>query len=115
MSRLRELANGLPDGATVQITRGDLLELLAEVEPSTAPARDLTVEDVAASLGRSCNSVRRWLAAGDLRGYRLQGRAWRVPAGALEDFRNGVRPPTTPTPDLGSWRRHRSPTPRRIT
>lgn len=121
MSRLRDLASGLPDGATVLISRDDLIELLQEVGPggetSREPQSDLTVAQVAQLFRRSPNSVRRWLETGDLKGYRLQGREWRIPAISLEEFKS-AQPKSAHSSkgsaqaDLGSWRRVRN-SPRR--
>lgn len=119
--RLERLYRALPTGASVTLSRQNLIELVgAEQERfgsglalSDRPDLqvDLTVSQVAEAFGRSPNTVRRWLAAGDLEGYRLHGREWRIARAAIEAFqerqgkgeqplsaRNGTQP-------LDAWRR----------
>ena len=86
MSRLTQLLAGLPPDALVPVhwVRAHLEE---EVEGTAAPSGvDLTVEDVARRLGRGASTVRTWLGAGRLQGYRLNGREWRIPVADLEAF-----------------------------
>lgn len=49
--------------------------------------RDLTGEEVGEEMQRSPSAVRRWLISGDLRGYKLNDKAWRVPRSALDAYR----------------------------
>ena len=113
--RLRHLAAGLPsDAAAVTLTRADIVALLEEAGVpegiQTAP-RDLTVEDVAKQTGRAPSTVRGWLIAGDLRGYKLNGRDWRVPPRALREYLDGQRSENVPKKgkgqpvDISAWRR----------
>ncbi len=110
--RLRQLAAALPsDEAAVTFTRADLVALLdSEGEAaSSLPSRDLTVEEVAVEMGRSPSTVRSWLIAELLDGYKLRGKAWRVPRAALRAFRDaqGATPETEPDHrpvDIGAWR-----------
>jgi len=88
-SRLRQLAAALPsDSSAVTFTRADLRVMLDEddVHESDLNLRDLRVEDEADETCRSPSTVRTWLISGQLRGYKLQGRAWRVPRSALRAF-----------------------------
>lgn len=110
--RLRQLVSALPsDSAAVTLTRADLMQLL-EGDPNPFPAnapRDLTVEDVAEAMGRAASTVRGWLIAGHLRGYKLNGRDWRVPRSALREYldRQGANPdPLAPAGevDISAWR-----------
>lgn len=73
--------SGLPDEALVPVgwIRGRL-GARGEVEV------DLTVEQVAAELSRAPSTVRGWLGAGELAGYKLRGREWRVPRASLRAF-----------------------------
>jgi excisionase family DNA binding protein len=109
--RLRQLASALPsDQSAVSLTRVDLLALLEEDRAPAAPMRDLTVEDVAEETGRAPSTVRGWLLAGALRGYKISGRDWRVPSSALRDYLTGQtetgRPPTdSGDVDITAWRR----------
>lgn len=113
--RLRKLAEVLPsDRSAVTFTRADLLALAADEKPDS-PTRDMTVEDVAAETGRAPSTVRTWLIGGDLQGYKLRGRDWRVTRGALSAFLDGegraapaeLRAPTDgdDTPEDSTWRR----------
>ncbi len=57
---------------------------------------DLTTDDVAAALRLNKVTVQRLLKTGRLKGYQI-GRAWRIPAPALEAFRvRGLRPDRGP-------------------
>lgn len=51
--------------------------------------KDLTTEEVAATLRLHRATVQRLLKSGRLRGYQI-GRSWRVPQAALEEFRHGA-------------------------
>jgi excisionase family DNA binding protein len=83
-------------------------------EEREAVSGDLTLEEVAKRLGRSKTTVRGWCTAGQLRGYKLNNREWRVPVSALEQFLEEQRAGTSSKPkpsraaedaDLGSWRK----------
>jgi excisionase family DNA binding protein len=50
----------------------------------------LTVEDVADELGFREITIRRWLAAGQLPGYKV-GRAWRVDPRELDTWKRAAR------------------------
>jgi len=54
---------------------------------------DLTVSEVAESLGIAYDTVRRLLKSGDLKGYKVDLKQWRVTPNAIEEFKNagGVR------------------------
>ena len=120
MSSAREhlaaLAAALPpDGAaTVPVAwLRELLEATAGVQTSAKPVADLTVAALAALFGRRPSTVRGWLEAGLLEGYRLNGREWRATPAAVEAFqarqRDGRRSEGSPAGDrpaggLGDWR-----------
>lgn len=107
--RLRAAAEHLPPGASITVTREAILEALQE----QGGGGDLTVAQLAERFGRSKSCVRAWLEQGLLRGYRLRGREWRIPAGALAEFeqaeQEGRRRQTprrgTGIADLAAWRR----------
>ena len=115
--RLCAIANALPsDGAAVTLTRADLVALIGP-EPGEAASdatSDLTVEQVAVETGRAPSTIRSWLIAGDLRGYKLNGRDWRVPRSALRDYIEAQAagpndtPPDTQEVDITAWRRVRT-------
>lgn len=112
--RLRQLAAALPsEASSVTLTRRDILAMLegaADAVPSTT-GRDMTVEEVAEEVQRSPSTIRRWLIAGELRGYKLQGRDWRVTRPALRDYlaaqaaSGNEEAPETSEVDIGAWRR----------
>ena len=120
-SRLRQLAAALPsDSSAVTFTRADLVSMLDEddVHETDLILRDLRVEEVAEETGRSPSTVRTWLISGQLRGYKLQGRDWRVPRSALRAFldqqpfnRARERPTVDDAEDvdIGAWRKLRRP------
>jgi excisionase family DNA binding protein len=110
--RLRQLAQALPsDGATVTLSRADLLALVEGAEdPGTSTGRDLTVEQIASEVGRKPVTIRQWLVAGSLRGYKLNRRDWRVPRTALREFldRQAAGPEQAPPErpvDVQAWRK----------
>lgn len=99
--RLHQMAELMPPGSSVSITREDLLEALAG-----SGAADLTVGQVAARFGRALSTVRSWLEQGLLRGYRLRGREWRIPLAAVAEFEQREREgrPRKPTSQRGVTR-----------
>jgi helix-turn-helix protein len=110
LAGLRELAERLPQGAGLVLSREVLLEVLpAAADKPAMPPPDLTVCELGARLHRSPSTVRGWCAAGRFPGsYRLAGRDWRIPETsvaafvAAEQARHQV-----PGVDLGAWRRRR--------
>jgi hypothetical protein len=101
----------------VPVPRELLLELLAgragAVHTSAMPPADLTVADLCTRFNRKPSAVRAWLERGDFPGaYKLKGRDWRVPAGAVQVFlaKQGIGEQATGRAaegDLGAWRRLR--------
>lgn len=116
--RLRQLALALPSQAAVTLTKADLLALVADEADPVPVARDLRVEEVADETGRAPSTVRGWLIAGHLRGYKMNGRDWRVPRDALTEYLKVQLQGAERTPDhsageidvdIADWRRHRDP------
>lgn len=111
--RIRQLVAALPtDDAAVVFTRRDLAALVEGSPDPPAQARDLSVEEVAEEVGRAPSTVRGWLIAGDLTGYKLNGRDWRVTRGALRSYLEAQTQPAAPeTPeeavDITAWRQVR--------
>jgi excisionase family DNA binding protein len=110
-SRLRLLVrNGDPAGT---VTIRWLAELLGEpIEGDALPGDDLpgdlTVYEVAEHFRRAPSTIRGWLYQGNLRGYKLNGRDWRVPRSAIAEFEQRQREPEVEPfedVDLSSWRR----------
>jgi excisionase family DNA binding protein len=110
--QLRRMRDSLPsDASCVTLTRADLTALLADDGPEDL-SRDLTVEGVAEQVGRAPSTVRGWLIAGQLQGYKLNGRDWRVTRRALQAFlTRQSEPEPEPLPqgraDISAWRRLR--------
>ena len=109
--RLRQLAAALPSDGSVTFTRTDLVALLEE-EPGLASAgstRDLTVVEVGAEVGRAPSTIRGWLIDGELPGYKLSGRDWRITRSALREYLDGQASEATESlsetrPDITAWR-----------
>jgi len=107
--RLREVAERLPPGASVTLTRDGLLELAAvaggRVE-ETAPQADFTVGELALRFHRSPSTIRDWCEHGRLGGaYKLNGRDWRIPEAAVDAFvARQRRQPQEPLVRLSAWR-----------
>jgi len=110
MNPLEQLGTALaalPPGTLVALPREALLDLLGgpgrraggpvEVRvqgPEEIPAEvqvDLTVAELAQRFRRSPSTVRQWLESGQLEGYKLFGREWRVPAAAVVAFQERQR------------------------
>jgi len=136
LAELRELAERLPVGASVVLSRDMLLEALgapnAPALASTSP-EFLTVAQLGSLLRRSPSTVRGWCEAHRFAGaFKLNGRDWKIPREALDGFLAGQRPEFSredpprraiaapgdtrvrprraqvgETPDLAAWRRVR--------
>jgi excisionase family DNA binding protein len=109
--RIRQLMAALPsDGAAVVLTRRDLAALVEDSPSPPAHTRDLSVEDVAEEVGRAPSTVRGWLIAGELQGYKLNRRDWRVTRKSLREYLEAQAQPPDPEPsgeavDIGAWRK----------
>jgi excisionase family DNA binding protein len=110
-ARLRRLVQvGDPDGTVSLRWLAGLLgePVQGEAAAETEPPRDLTVHEVAEHFRRAPSTIRGWLFRGDLRGYKLNGRDWRVPRLALAEYEQRQREPrrdASEDVDLSSWRR----------
>lgn len=107
VDRLRELAERLPPGGSLVLTREGLLDLAAlagrPVDPSAAPD-ELTVGELAARFHRAASTVRGWCEHGRFEGaYKLNGRDWRIPQTAVDAFVAGQHREAHTT-QLGAWR-----------
>ncbi len=104
---LRDAIAALPDEAMVPV--GWIREQLGAGDDRLA---DLTVEEAAEKLKKAPSTVRAWLIAGELRGYRLNHREWRVPRASVREYverqRNGSGRQATRTnskaADLSAWK-----------
>ena len=105
--RLRGLAERLPPGGSLTLTRDGLLGLAAADDGQTAhdaPQGDLTVAELGARLHRAASTVRQWCERGRFEGaYKLNGRDWRVPLVALDGFLTKQRGQRC-VAQLGAWR-----------
>lgn len=106
---LRELAERLPPGGSLTLTREGLLEL-ATVEgghaDQAADGAEFTVVDLAIRFHRSASTVRAWCEHGRFEGaFKLNGRDWRIPRAAVDAFLAKQRgePRTSPV-NLSAWR-----------
>lgn len=116
--RIRQLMAALPsDRSAVTLTRADLASMMeaAGSDAPTATTRDLTVEEVAKEVRRAPSTVRGWLIAGELQGYKLNRRDWRIPRAALraylkEQTQQGASDdPNTVEVNIGAWREEATP------
>lgn len=114
---LRELLDALPAGASVTLQRETLEDWLEEAESKRTEDGNriapLTVQEVAEELGRSPSCIRGWLGSGELDGFKLNGREWRVPREAVREFMDRQRDeagpargrvPSRRTGELSEWR-----------
>lgn len=102
--RLRRIVEALPPGAAATLPRDTLAEWVDADDP--APLADLTVQEVADLMGRKPSTVRGWCASGELRAYRLAGREWRIPHGALREYQDQQANPVDDDGDenIRGWR-----------
>ena len=116
--RLRQLAQSMPEGATVNLDAIALERLagpLSDERGAAVSEPDLTVAEAAAQLKLSANRIRALIAERKLDAYRIAGRGgWRITSEALRQFRAAGTPPgqsRTEGPaaraDLGRWHRVR--------
>jgi excisionase family DNA binding protein len=110
-TRLRQLVQlGDPDGT---VTLRWLAELLGEPVEGDAvaqsdPPRDLTVVEVSERFRRAPSTIRGWLSRGELQGYKLNGRDWRVTRAAAMEYEQRQREPRVEDlddADISAWRR----------
>lgn len=116
-ARIRRMIDGLPQGASITLSRSTLEGWIDDETESGAPARarepvaDLTVEEIAEAHGKAESTIRGWLQ--DVPGtYRL-GNELRVPREAWREYLDGLsengageRPKVRSkrSADLRSWR-----------
>lgn len=85
MKALRDAIDDLPDGALVPVRW--IREKLAEEPEDEDPLGELyDVPTLAERFDRSEATIRSWLADGKMRGFKLEGRAWRVRASEVRAF-----------------------------
>ena len=100
LERFRDALKDMPQGTAITLSREMLIQLLggSEVDSQSVSPRkdpsatvDLSVGQVAALYGKSPNTIRRWLESGQLEGYKLFGREWRVTQQMLSAFQENQR------------------------
>jgi len=104
--RLRALAERLPPGGSLTLTKDGLLNLAAsdggQADQAAVPA-DFTVAELAARFHRSASTVRDWCEHGRFEGaYKLNGRDWRIPQATVDTFL-GEQRSKGPVAQLGAW------------
>jgi excisionase family DNA binding protein len=113
LAHLDAMVRALPPGASVTLPvdwlRSELAVTELQEQPTAGRLSDFTVQEVADELGRAPSTVRTWLGAGELEGYRLNGREWRVSRAAVQAFiarqREGKSEPEPEAdPDISNWR-----------
>lgn len=109
LRRLIDVAD--PDGT---VTVRWLAAQLDEEDCSSVaskPVPDLTLEEVCEVVKKRPSTVRSWLSGGELRGYKLNGKAWRVPRSALTEYLARQSDPSESDAcndarvDISAWRR----------
>ncbi len=112
---LRQLAEELPPGTAVPVTREWLLELLDTSTESPAVNGDLSAAQVAERFSRQASTVRGWCSDGVFpNAYHLNKREWKIPLADVEAFEEQQRgsPVQVDAPKrprqrgarLGAWR-----------
>ncbi len=110
---LRAIVEDTPPDGTVTVPVTWLQDLL-DAQGDSSEMRLLTLEEAAELVGRSVSTVRTWLNKGQLEGFKLNGRSWRIREGAFQAFiehqESGEPEPSTirssSSGDLGAWRKH---------
>lgn len=109
-SRLRQLVRlSDPDGTVTIRWLASLIGVPLEDDGggAEAAAADLNLEAVAGHFHRSVSTVRGWLGRGEMRGYKLNGRDWRVPRSAIREYeeRQQEDPTQRGEVDIREWRK----------
>lgn len=93
MKSLRDALDELPDEALVPVHW--VRERLEEEPEPDGLDRLYTVPELAERFDRSEATIRTWLSSGRMRGFKVEGRAWRVRRNEVlayeERQRNGAR------------------------
>jgi excisionase family DNA binding protein len=112
LDRLRQLIEVAdPDGTVTVRWLAALLKDAAPCSPAPSAPGDLTLEDVCTAVAKKPSTVRGWLNRGELRGYKLNGKAWRVPRAALDAYLaaqanpDALDAPADGDVDITEWRK----------
>ena len=117
VDRLKAIIDGMPPDGAVTLPVVFLSRLIEAEAAESGLGRLLTLQEAGEIVGRSPSTVRTWLNTGQLDGFKLNDRAWRIRESALRTFiewqESGEHePPTVKSEgpvDLSSWRRHVPP------
>ena len=108
--RILQIVDALPSpDSSVTLTRTDLVGMVEE--SGGVDAADMTAFQVAAKTNRAASTIRGWLISGELRGYKLNQRDWRVTQGALKEYLETQKDPSEEqqpaggSVDISAWRR----------
>ena len=82
--KIAAMIEHLPEGVESVTFSTDWLR--AELDIGSDVLADLTVEEAAEKLKKAPSTVRAWLIAGELRGYKVHGREWRISPAAIREF-----------------------------
>ncbi len=111
---LEAVVRGMPDEGSVSLPVAWVRALLEAEDEEGRAGRLLTLEEAAERVQRAPGTVRTWCNSGRLEGaFKLQGRSWRIPEGALQRFLERQAQGEEPTvrtgreADLASWRKVR--------
>ena len=110
---LRAIVEDTPADGTVTVPVTWLQDLL-DAESDSSDMRLLTLQEIAEFVGRSVSTVRTWVNTGQLDGFKLNGRSWRIRERAFKEFierqQSGEPEPpairSSASVDLGAWRKH---------
>ena len=110
---LRSIVEDTPPDGTVTVPVTWLQNLL-DAQGDSSEMRLHTLGETAEFFGLSVSTVRTWLNTGQLDGFKLNGRSWRIREGAFQAFiehqESGEPEPRTirrsASVDLGGWRKH---------
>jgi len=103
----------MPPEGLVTLPVGWLRDLV-DAQGDSSEMRLLTLDEIAELVGRSVSTVRTWVNTGQLDGFKLHGRSWRIRERAFQEFierqQSGEQEPRTipssASVDLGGWRKH---------
>ena len=86
---LAGMIHGMPDDGSIILTAKSVRKRLSENGPGFD--HDFTVAEVGKFFNRSPVTIRTWIRDGRLRAYRFQGREYRIPEAAVEEFQQKER------------------------
>ena len=114
VDRLKAIIDGMPPDGAVTLPVAFLSRLIEAETAESGMGRLLTLEEVGDTVGRSPSTVRTWLNTGQLDGFKLNARSWRIRESALRSFierqESGEHEPPSVrgsgAVDISAWREH---------